>query len=868
MIGKRKRVLSLLLALFMGLTLLPAAALAANDAAEETTRIDILTFADFHGRLEFDPLSNADPGAARFVSYIEYIRAQNPNPDNVVIIPGGDDFHGGPLSNLFRGEPTLDMMRYLGIDYMAFGNHEFSFGEATARTLGRGPENDGVTFLAADLFYGAAHPNAVANPALVGTRPDFVQPYTTLTFEQEDGEEIVIGLVGIMNPHMNTLVAGGMAVWETRSPVPRWPAGLPIEGAPNDGLIPPADPAYTQAIADIIETLREDYEVNAVVAVTHIGGGPRYYPIMNFLADNLDFDAIVGGHEHGRFERVRNDVPIVVGGWHGRTLGKVSLSFENGTLVDATGWLSPEGAVRAFDDHDDFDDFRSYHDDILEMLAEWEAQGAEVFGPQGPYGVYIGDGIAYRNAWVTRVFHDYIVRWSEEHHDEEDGPWVNDWVTVTNGGGWRNNAQWPMAADDMVYGRTLISTMPFDDAILWVNMYGEDLLKLLAHGGVNTGLHRVGNDWFITATGEQVKDDQSTIHNVAVRGFMYSGYGASGGDGFPLPGNNQGNALGMTFHGHPRVITTDGSDLRHNDMIAETRESAAWAGLGAVMIRDMLIESTRFRGETPNEEWQSEVTVTAEEGGTAAITSPYAPGDRSRTFVINPQWVTVEATPASGYAFVGWYADDELVSTARVFGFVQREDTALEARFEVSDFPFTDVPEDVWGWARDYIQFVYERGVMEGDGDGRFNPGGTFTRAMMATTLWREAGRPEVEWSPVFTDIPEDAADWYRTAVMWAYENNVVQGHGDGTFAPTAPITREQFAAMLARNAEFEVPEDFALDFPDADDVSPWAVDYMIWANYHDLIRGTGGGLLVPGGFTERAQAATILARFIVAFVD
>ncbi|MCL2563549.1 MAG: S-layer homology domain-containing protein [Oscillospiraceae bacterium] len=665
-------------------------------------RIDILTFADFHGRLEADPMFPADPGAARFVAFTEWVRAQNDNPDNVMVIPGGDDFHGGPLSNLFRGEPTLDMMHFLGVEYMAFGNHEFSFGEATARELGR--PNGGVTFLAADLFYGATHPDAVADPALVGTRPDFVQPYTIVEFEDGD---ITIGLVGIMNPHMPTLVAGGMEGWDFRSPVPRWPAGLPVAEGPT---LP--NPAHTQAIADIIEELRDVHEVNAVVAVTHIGGGPRYYPIMDFLVDNLDFDAVVGGHEHGRWSREHNGVPIVVAGWHGRNLGRISLEFDgDGELVDATGWMSPEGAIAAFPDHADFDDFSSYYDGMNAILDKWENDPLAIatFGDIGPYGVYIGDSIAYRNFWVTRVFHDFIVNWSYENHDAADGEWVNDWITVTNGGGWRANNQWPRDADDIVTGRDLIGTMPFDDAILWIEMYGEDLLKLLAHGGVNTGLHRVGDNWYITATGERVMDDQSTIHNVAVRGFMYSGFGASGGDGFPLPGNMQGTALGMHFHGHPRVITADGSDLRHNDMIAQTPESAAWAGLGAVMIRDMLIESTRMRYDTPATEWQSTLTLTTDGDGTAAITFPFAPENRTSAPVIHPQWVTVEATldtaAPAGYEFLGWFNGNTRVSTNAVFSFAVTADTTLQARFgEPVNFdivnPYEGVDWDAFGQYR------------------------------------------------------------------------------------------------------------------------------------------------------------------------
>jgi len=189
------------------------------------------------------------------------------------------------------------------------------------------------------------------------------------------------------------------------------------------------------------------------------------------------------------------------------------------------------------------------------------------------------------------------------------------------------------------------------------------------------------------------------------------------------------------------------------------------------------------------------------------------------------------------------------------------------------DFPtFDDVNEGAW--YHDAVEFVFENGLMTGLSDFMFAPDETLSRAMVATILWRMAREPEVEWSPVFTDVPEDAPAWYRTAVMWAQETGVVTGHGE-TFNPQGEITREQMAAMLYRYTEHilegntGVPEDFDLeDFADSDEISSWAETYLLWAIYNELIQGSRDAMLNPDGTTTRAQAATILMRYVQRFIE
>ena len=69
-------------------------------------------------------------------------------------------------------------------------------------------------------------------------------------------------------------------------------------------------------------------------------------------------------------------------------------------------------------------------------------------------------------------------------------------------------------------------------------------------------------------------------------------------------------------------------------------------------------------------------------------------------------------------------------------------------------------------WYHMYTDYVLEKGLMEGVGNGRFQPDGTLTRGMLVTTLHRLAGSPEPEAAATFTDLRTGA--YYEKAVAWA----------------------------------------------------------------------------------------------------
>ena len=134
--------------------------------------------------------------------------------------------------------------------------------------------------------------------------------------------------------------------------------------------------------------------------------------------------------------------------------------------------------------------------------------------------------------------------------------------------------------------------------------------------------------------------------------------------------------------------------------------------------------------------------------------------------------------------------------------------------------------------------------------------------------LYRMNGSPSVSGKTPFTDVRTD--EWYSAAVLWAYQNGIVTGMSDTTFAPINNVTREQMATILFRYTKTAAPDKAKASadlsgFADAGSVNDWAVDAMRWAVGQKLIAGITleqSVYLQPRGNATRAQAATVLTRY------
>lgn len=176
--------------------------------------------------------------------------------------------------------------------------------------------------------------------------------------------------------------------------------------------------------------------------------------------------------------------------------------------------------------------------------------------------------------------------------------------------------------------------------------------------------------------------------------------------------------------------------------------------------------------------------------------------------------------------------------------------------------PFTDVTNH---WAYSAIKRVYTRGLMVGMEEKTFAPDQQLSRAMLAVILYAMAGEPAVTGESPFTDVP--AGCWYTDAIVWAAQNGIVCGFGDGTFRPNEAVTRAQAAVMLYGYAAFTGADVTARAdlsaYSDAGQIPAWAMDAMQWANARRLIVGRDSSHLAPNGGATRAEMAAILSAYI-----
>lgn len=173
---------------------------------------------------------------------------------------------------------------------------------------------------------------------------------------------------------------------------------------------------------------------------------------------------------------------------------------------------------------------------------------------------------------------------------------------------------------------------------------------------------------------------------------------------------------------------------------------------------------------------------------------------------------------------------------------------------------YPDIPENAW--YKDAAAYVSNQGIMTGTARDRFDPDSTVTRAQLAQILYAMENKPESK-AGSFSDVPDGA--WFADAVNWASGSRLVAGYGDGRFGPSDPVTREQLVAVLYQYAGSKGKTGTASgdlnSFPDAGNVSSYAVTPMKWAVGNVLIAGIDGKLM-PQGETTRAQMAVILKAF------
>lgn len=167
--------------------------------------------------------------------------------------------------------------------------------------------------------------------------------------------------------------------------------------------------------------------------------------------------------------------------------------------------------------------------------------------------------------------------------------------------------------------------------------------------------------------------------------------------------------------------------------------------------------------------------------------------------------------------------------------------------------PFSDVKSTDRFYSD--IMWAWENGIVEGDDTGMFRADGKLTRAQVVTMLWRMNDKPTAKNAATFTDLTQD---WYKAAVAWAVEKGIVNGVGNNKFAPNETCTRAQIVTMLWRlDGEKKVTP--TINFTDL--TQNWYKDAVAWAANNGITKGDGAGHFYPANDCTRGEAVAFIHR-------
>lgn len=292
-----------------GAEIIPVSALA------DLAVINILHTNDFHGQLE---PSGSNPGIARLATTVNMLRAAV-DEKNVLLVDGGDEMQGSLLSNLKKGEPTIDLFNTLGYKFATFGNHEFDWGQ---QVLISRTQQANYPFLAANLVVSDSGSCATAG----WTTPAFAQPWTTVTVGKP-GNQVVIGIIGVTSqetPYITVAEATqGLCFKDAAESVIHYYDAVKAAGA------------------------------KAIIVLSHLGntdGGYGYgIPVYGdqtlarkLVEQGKKADLIIGAHSHTNLSaaQVVSGTTVVQAYYNGRKVGRAVMTINKATGAVTVNWQS------------------------------------------------------------------------------------------------------------------------------------------------------------------------------------------------------------------------------------------------------------------------------------------------------------------------------------------------------------------------------------------------------------------------------------------------------------------------------------------------------------------------------------------------
>lgn len=432
--------------------------------------VDILSFNDFHGNvLE----SGKNIGAAKLVGVVNEYKAKATTEYGVIPVSAGDLYQGTAISNLTTGKPVTAMLKAMGLEASAIGNHEFDWG---INNINAWSKEGGFAFLAANIVKKGTE-----------ERVSYAQPYKVV---ERNG--VKIGLIGISTPETATSTLA--------------------ENVKDVEFLDPVD-----TVAKWNKVLRETEKVDAVVVIAHAGAyqDSNTKEITGEAADIAKVegvDAVIAGHNHSVVSGEVNGVPLVEGGYNGRALAKLTFTFDHSNkLIDVEPsvdvFLGKEATLPV--DENVLKEVNDMNSGLSEILGQKVASLKERLSHDDKNTAVTPLGVTVAET-MRKI--------------------VGTEIAVTNGGGIRRSLE----QGDVTIG-DMYEILPFDNTIVTLDVKGSDLYGIIEHG-INTegfawGQYAGIKVWYNPEDGkvssirlnDGTKIDMDKYYSVAINDFMLTG---------------------------------------------------------------------------------------------------------------------------------------------------------------------------------------------------------------------------------------------------------------------------------------------------------------------------------------------------------
>ena len=285
---------------------------------------------------------------------------------------------------------------------------------------------------------------------------------------------------------------------------------------------------------------------------------------------------------------------------------------------------------------------------------------------------------------------------------------------------------------------------------------------------------------------------------------------------------------------------------------AAVTSAKAKAAIGTRPVYEFSLVYVKGGKKVPLTDWQ---------GKTVSVKLPYTPA-------ANEQAGNLYAVYVNDKGKVQWLTKSSYDADQKAVIFEAQHFSIYGVGYKNPVPNFTDINGH---WAKEHILFTVSRGLFSGTSETTFSPNTTLTRGMFVTALGRLAGiNPADYQNRKFTDVKANA--YYSPYVNWAASKGIVSGTTSSTFAPDSSITREQMAVIMKNYADkmgYSIPKTLAaVTFADNAQISSWAKDAVKAMQQAGVLSGKENNRFDPQGNATRAEAATVLHRFVEIVID